>query len=138
MLGGRLCTPETCEPKQIRFCSVDNYDVDQHWYHHPPCIYSLVCSYFMGWEKRKEENIHFLIIYTDRGANSLSFSLYLCSNSTRTKRRGGEENIPLLILNADRGANTFQKHINCKIHFYNKKCQEKRENQLWILAICQI
>ena len=40
-------------------------------------------------------------------------------------KRRREENIPFLILNADGGANTFQKHINCKIHFYNRENREE-------------
>ena len=43
-------------------------------------------------------------------------------------KRRREENIPFLILNADGGANTFQKHINCKIHFYNGEMWKGREN----------
>ena len=50
-------------------------------------------------------------------------------NSWVERRR--KENIPFLILNADRGANTLQKHINCKIHFYNKKRKEKR---MWSIS----
>ena len=45
--------------------------------------------------------------------------------SEEMKRRR-EENIPFLILNADGGANTFQKHINCKIHFYNREMGKRR------------
>ena len=50
-------------------------------------------------------------------------------NSWVERRR--KENIPFLILNADRAANTLQKHINCKIHFYNKKRKEKR---MWSIS----